>query len=64
MSLKCIHCKKEVDDMIAVQSTLMQSSIDNDWHVDLILSCPHCGQQYNTFVPVMDFEPLEAPGEN
>lgn len=64
MSLKCIHCKKDVDDMTTRQSMLMQSSIDNDWYVDLILACPHCGQQYNAFVSVLDFEPLEAPGEN
>lgn len=64
MSLKCIYCKQDVDDMSAQQSTIMQSSIDDEWYVDLILACPHCGQQYNVFVPVLEFEPLEAPDEN
>lgn len=62
--LTCKHCKKETEYLNHVQANIMQSSFDDAWVVDLILACPHCGQQLNLFPAVMDFELLEAPDEN
>ncbi|EAP1480035.1 hypothetical protein JMI38_001811 [Salmonella enterica] len=62
--LTCRHCKKETDYLDPVQANIMQSSFDDAWVVDLILACPHCGQQLNLFPAVMDFELLGTPDEN
>ncbi|EIW2892679.1 hypothetical protein MB878_004215, partial [Salmonella enterica] len=43
---------------------IMQSPVNDAWVVDLILACPHCGQQLNLFPAVIDFERLEAPDED
>ncbi|EAM9430128.1 hypothetical protein ABC356_001121 [Salmonella enterica] len=61
--LACKHCSKETEYLDFVQANIMQSSFDDAWVVDLILACPHCGQQLNLFPAVMDFEALEAPDE-
>lgn len=61
--LECKHCSKETEYLDFVQANIMQSSFDDAWVVDLILACPHCGQQLNLFPAVMDFEALEAPDE-
>ncbi|EBG4311467.1 hypothetical protein DNG45_00840 [Salmonella enterica] len=61
--LTCKHCRKETEYLDPVQANIMQSSFDDAWVVDLILACPHCGQQLNLFPAVMDFEPLEAPDD-
>ncbi|EBN1941776.1 hypothetical protein DLP28_18795 [Salmonella enterica] len=62
--LACKHCSKETEYLDFVQANVMQSSFDDAWVVDLILACPHCGQQLNLFPAVMDFKRLEAPDED
>ncbi|EKZ9425944.1 hypothetical protein RH868_001630 [Salmonella enterica] len=62
--LTCKHCRKEAEYLDFEQANIMQSSINDAWVVDLILACPHCGQQLILFPAVMDFELLEAPDEN
>lgn len=61
--LTCKQCKGEASHLNFVQANLLQSPIDGAWVVDLILACPHCGQQLNLLPEVMDFEALEAPDE-
>ncbi|EAC0789262.1 hypothetical protein G3601_002817 [Salmonella enterica] len=62
--LTCKHCNKESDHLTFVQANIMQSPVDDAWVVDLILACPHCGQQLNLFPALIDFERLEAPDED
>ncbi|EBH8949644.1 hypothetical protein EA127_16295 [Salmonella enterica subsp. diarizonae serovar 48:i:z] len=62
--LMCKHCSKETEYLDFVQANIMQSPVNDAWVVDLILACPHCGQQLNLFPAVMDSERLEAPDEN
>ncbi|EEK8237772.1 hypothetical protein G3Y60_002461 [Salmonella enterica] len=61
--LTCRHCRKESNYLDPVQANIIQSSFDDAWVVDLILACPHCGQQLNLFPAVMDFELLGDPDE-
>ena len=61
--LTCKHCKKETEYLKHVQADIVRSPFDGAWLIDLILACPHCGQQLNLFPAVMDFEALEAPDE-
>lgn len=58
--LKCHHCQKETNRLNQVQADIVQSEECCDWHIDLILACPHCGQQYSIFIPTSDLLPLEA----
>lgn len=62
--LTCKHCNKETEYLDFVQANIMQSPVNDAWVVDLILTCPHCGQQLNLFPAVTDFEQLEAPDED
>ncbi|EBF2169431.1 hypothetical protein LEY22_002716 [Salmonella enterica] len=62
--LACKHCSKETEYLDFVQANVMQSPVNDAWGIDLILACPHCGQQLNLFPAVVDFERLEAPDEN
>ncbi|EGM5673305.1 hypothetical protein IRV91_001311 [Salmonella enterica] len=61
--LTCRHCRKESNYLDPVQANIIQSPFDDAWVVDLILACPHCGQQLNLFPAVMDFELLGDPDE-
>ncbi|HIB1545823.1 TPA: hypothetical protein ACWV6M_002237 [Salmonella enterica subsp. enterica serovar Muenchen] len=61
--LTCKHCRKESNYLDPVQANIVQSPFDDAWVVDLILACPHCGQQLNLFPAVMDFELLGDPDE-
>ncbi|ELS0678718.1 hypothetical protein R4311_003595 [Salmonella enterica] len=58
--LTCKHCRKESNYLVPVQANIVRSPFDYAWVVDLILACPHCGQQLNLFPTVVDFEALEA----
>ncbi|EJC0849751.1 hypothetical protein MX125_004309 [Salmonella enterica] len=62
--LTCKHCRKESNYLVPVQANIVQSPFDDAWVIDLILTCPHCGQQLNLFPAVMDFERLEEPDED
>lgn len=62
--LTCKHCRKESNYLDPVQANIIQSPFDDAWVVDLILACPHCGQQLNLFPAVMDFELLGDPDED
>ncbi|MEC5344646.1 MULTISPECIES: hypothetical protein [Brenneria] len=58
MSLKCMACKKEIEYLNPEQSDITENAVDGGWVVDLILSCPCCGQKYNVFIPTGDFHLL------
>ncbi|EFR3656949.1 hypothetical protein H0L72_003497 [Salmonella enterica] len=62
--LTCKNCSKETEYLDFVQANIMQSPVNDAWVVDLILACPHCGQQLNLLPAVMDFERLAAPDED
>lgn len=57
MSLQCKTCQEDVEDLDFEQATIMMGC-DGCWCVDLILTCPHCGQTYNAFVPTSELQPL------
>ncbi|EJZ5492075.1 hypothetical protein OIG56_004075 [Salmonella enterica] len=62
--LTCKHCREGTEYLDPVQANIMQSPVDDAWVIDLILTCPHCGQKLNAFPAVMNFKLLEAPDEN
>ncbi|BEO02329.1 hypothetical protein SMQC13_00560 [Serratia marcescens] len=57
MSLQCKTCGEDVTDLNFEQATIMEG-VDGTWCVDLILTCPQCGQTYNAFVPTSELQPL------
>ncbi|RLM25346.1 hypothetical protein BIY29_07490 [Brenneria alni] len=58
MSLNCMTCKIEIDYLNPEQSDITGNTVDGGWLVDVILSCPCCGQKYNAFIPADDFDLL------
>lgn len=57
MSLQCKTCGEDVSDLDFEQADIKRDR-DGTWCVDLILTCPHCGQTYNAFVPTSELQPL------
>ncbi|PAV04611.1 hypothetical protein CBG25_07155 [Arsenophonus sp. ENCA] len=58
MSITCISCHQATRQLNPAQAEITQQPESGEWGIDLILACPHCGQQYGAWVLNWDIHPL------
>ncbi|PAV01637.1 hypothetical protein CBG25_15525 [Arsenophonus sp. ENCA] len=53
-----MSCHQATRQLNPAQAEITQQPESGEWGIDLILACPHCGQQYAAWVPNADLVPL------
>lgn len=54
----CVNCNENMESLDFVKADVFQSQVNGHPTIDLILKCPHCEQQYNTFELVGNLMPI------
>ncbi|WP_339053121.1 hypothetical protein [Arsenophonus endosymbiont of Crataerina pallida] len=58
MTITCISCHQATNHLNPIQANITQQPESGEWGIDLLLTCPHCGQPYSAWVLNWDIHPL------
>ncbi|MGC0153304.1 hypothetical protein ACPRNU_12650 [Chromobacterium vaccinii] len=54
----CVNCSEGMEWLGFVKADVFESQLNGRPTIDIVLKCPHCGQEYNTFELVENLTPV------